>query len=391
MSSVVAIIVAAGKGERLAGVLPKQYLSLKGKAVLCLSIQAFLDHPKVSAVQVVIGESDLKLYDRAVEGLDPLGKLRPPVIGGANRTDSVINGLKAIESLNPDKVLIHDGARPNISKDVISRVIETLEDLPGCIPAMPATDTLKRVSANHIRTTVPRDDLWRAQTPQGFWYGLLVEAYGQVDGQSLTDDASVFEALGHPVKVCLGDENNIKVTYPGDIEKLEILMSGEGKKMLPDIRLGNGYDVHAIGPGSGVIINGVSIPCDFALVGHSDADVGLHAITDAILGAIAEGDIGTHFSPSDPRWKGGDSRQFLKFAVERARDKGFEISNVDVTIICERPKVGPHREAMRQAIAVTMGVSIDRVSVKATTTEKLGFTGRGEGIAAQATVLVVGK
>lgn len=387
MSKIAVIIVAAGRGRRFGGEVPKQYMTLGGMPVLRLTMQAFADHPRIAMIQPVIDMDDVQRFSQTTSGIDCL----PPVAGGATRQASVHAGLKALAPHAPDIVLIHDAARPNVDGDLIERVIDALADAPGAIPALAVVDTLKRADdAGRIETTVPRDGLWRAQTPQGFRYADIAAAHAELAGRELTDDAALLEAVGKSVKVVAGDDGNIKVTTPDDIRRLEEIMQTSGTaNPLPPVRIGTGFDVHRLGPGDGVILCGITVPSDLALIGHSDADVALHAITDAILGAIANGDIGSHFPPTEPQWQGASSDKFLIHACKLMTEAGYALGNIDLTVICEKPKVGPHRAAMRESTAKICGVDISQVSVKATTTEQLGFTGRGEGIAAQAAVTLI--
>ena len=373
------LIVAAGSGQRLGGDLPKQYLALAGRSVLRRSIDAFRAHGKIDAIRVVISADHQDLYAQAIAGLDIL----PPVTGGAARQDSVRNGLESFSGIKPDKVLIHDAARPFVTSDVIDGVLAALDRHPGAIPAVPVTDTLKRGSGGVIGGTVDRGGLWRAQTPQGFRFDTILEAHRKLSDRQLTDDAALLEAQGLNVALVPGAEGNFKITTMEDFDRATRLLSPAR-----DYLTGNGFDVHRFTAGDNVTICGVRVEHTHALEGHSDADVGLHAITDAILGAIGAGDIGQHFPPTDARWKGADSAAFLQHAASLARERGGSVVHVDVTIICERPKVGPHRQAMVQRVAEVLGLDPRRVSVKATTTEGLGFTGRREGIAAQATATV---
>jgi 2-C-methyl-D-erythritol 4-phosphate cytidylyltransferase/2-C-methyl-D-erythritol 2,4-cyclodiphosphate synthase len=320
------------------------------------------------------------LYEAAATGI---AKLLPPVEGGATRQASVLNGLERLAAEGPDYVLIHDAARPLIDAGTISRTIEALAHHPAILVAVPVVDTIKRGVRERVGDTVDRRDLWRAQTPQAFHFQAILDAHRKVAGGELTDDAAVAEAAGIPVTFVMGSERNFKVTTQDDMERAERMIGGQ-----MEFRTGNGFDVHRIIPGDGVTMCGVRIPCDMALEGHSDADVGLHALTDAILGAIGAKDIGAHFPPSDPKWRGAESWKFLDHAARLVAERGGRIAHCDVTIICERPKIGPHRDAMVQRVAEILKIAPDRVSVKATTTEKLGFTGRGEGIAAQATATV---
>jgi len=387
MPGTAVIIVAAGRGQRFGSELPKQYALLAGATVIRKTLEAFAGHSGISYIQPVIDLDFAEHFAAAADGIETL----PPVAGGASRQASVRAGLAALAGVEPDTVLIHDAARPNVSASVIDAVLAALQDAPGAIPALPVVDTLKRAGADGIEATVPRDGLWRAQTPQGFRYKEIFAAHEKYAGENMTDDAALLEAAGLSVRIVSGDENNLKVTTQEDLRRMEELMSPhQSARTLPDIRTGSGYDVHRIGPGDGVTLCGVNIACDMSLVGHSDADVALHAVTDALLGAIAKGDIGSHFPPSDPQWRGASSDRFLRHAVELMRTDGYALGNVDLTIICERPKVGPHRDTMRAKLAEICGIAVERVSVKATTTERLGFTGRGEGIAAEAVITVIG-
>lgn len=387
MPGTAVIIVAAGRGHRFGAEMPKQFLRVRGQPLLRHAVRAFLDHPGVDAVLPVIHPDDADLVADALEGLDYM----QPVSGGRARQDSVRNGLEALSEMSPDTVLVHDAARPMVPRDMIDRVIAALENHPGAVPALQVVDTLKRADHDRMITdTVSRDGLWRAQTPQGFRFGLLIDAHRKVAGQELTDDAAVMEAAGHAVAVVEGDDANLKVTTQDDLKKTERIMTdGTANRGAAGFRVGNGFDVHRLGPGDHVTLCGVVIAHDRALVGHSDADVGLHAICDAIFGALGDGDIGSHFPPTDEQWRGAPSDRFLSYACERMRDWGLEIGNIDITLICERPKIGPHRDTMRARVAEITNTELSRVSVKATTTEQLGFTGRGEGIAAQASVLLI--
>ena len=322
------------------------------------------------------------MYDAAVAGLP---KLLPPIAGGASRQDSVLNGLERLAGESPDLVLIHDAARPFIDAGTITRTIAALDEQKAVLVAVPVVDTIKRGTGGKVGDTVDRRDLWRAQTPQAFHFRDILAAHRRFAGRELTDDAALAEAAGIPVSFVLGTERNFKVTTAEDMERAEQMIGG-GVQM--EFRTANGFDVHKLIKGDGVTMCGVRIPCEFALEGHSDADVGLHALTDAVLGAIGAKDIGAHFPPSDPKWRGAESWKFLDHAAKLVRERGGRIAHCDVTIICERPKVGPHRDAMVARVAEILNIAADRVSVKATTTEKLGFTGRGEGIAAQATATV---
>ncbi len=376
MSSCIALVVAAGRGMRLGGVLPKQYLPLGGRPLLRHSLETLAAHPRVGKVRVVYHPADRDLYDGAVAGLD----LLPPVAGGAARQDSVRLGLESLEDLGPERVLIHDAARPFLDRGVIDRVLDALDDAPGAIPALPVSDTLKRGIDGVIMATLDRAQLYRAQTPQGFHFKAILGAHRAVSGEELSDDAAVAERAGLGVRLVAGSEDNFKVTQPQDFALAERLIAAGAD----EFRTGQGFDVHAFGPGDHIWLCGIKLGHERGLIGHSDADVGLHALTDAILGALGAGDIGMHFPPGDPRWLDAPSHLFLRHAADLVRDARGAIVHVDVTIICEAPRVGPHRAAMVARIAEILGLAPSRVSVKATTTERLGFTGRGEGMAAQA-------
>jgi 2-C-methyl-D-erythritol 4-phosphate cytidylyltransferase / 2-C-methyl-D-erythritol 2,4-cyclodiphosphate synthase len=378
--SCIALVVAAGRGTRLGAPLPKQYLPLGGVAVLRHGVRALAEHPSIAAVRVIIHPDDRPHYDSATAGLG----LMPPVDGGAQRQDSVRNGLESLADAAPELVLIHDGARPFLDRPVIDRVLIGLGAHQGAIAALPVRDTVKRGDGGRIVATIDRSALWRAQTPQGFHYGPIVAAHRAAAGAELSDDAAVAERAGIDVALVEGSEDNFKVTTMDDLARAERLLAARNG----DIRTGQGFDVHVFGPGDHVWLCGVAVPHDRGLVGHSDADVGLHALTDAVLGAIGAGDIGMHFPPSDPQWRGAPSHRFLRHAADLVAAGGGSIAHVDVTVICERPQVGPHRAAMAARIADILTLAPTRVSVKATTTEKLGFTGRGEGIAAQAVATI---
>jgi 2-C-methyl-D-erythritol 4-phosphate cytidylyltransferase/2-C-methyl-D-erythritol 2,4-cyclodiphosphate synthase len=380
MGSTLALVLAAGRGTRFGGDLPKQYLPLGGGTVLRHAVTAFAVHPRIDGVLVPIRPEDRAIYDEAIDGL----ALLPPVAGGKERQDSVRLGLEALAEYCPSRVLIHDGARPFPDAALIDRVLDGLDRAPAAIPALPLGDTIKRVVEGRIEATVDRTGLWRVQTPQGFHFDAILAAHRVAAGRALTDDAAVAEAAGIAPLIVAGSEENIKVTMTQDLAAAERLLAARQG----DVRVGTGFDVHPFGPGDRVFICGVEIAHGAGLVGHSDADVGLHALTDAILGAIGAGDIGMHFPPSDPQWRGASSDRFLKHAAGLVRARGGSIAMLDVTIICERPKIAPHRTAMIERVAAILGLAADRISVKATTTEKLGFTGRGEGIAAQAVATV---
>lgn len=387
--SVTAIIVAAGRGVRAGGAGPKQYRDLAGRSVLARAVRAFLDHPSVSNVRVIIHADDADLYQESIDILSGHPKLMAPVTGGRERQDSVRLGLESLESEPPEIVLIHDAARPFIDAATISRVIDTARSTGGAIAALPVFDTIKKADGKthpSIETTVSRDGLWRAQTPQGFGYRAILSAHRAAAGETLTDDAAVAERVGMKVRLVAGSPDNMKITQAEDFGMAEVLLGR--KKAMAEYRTGHGFDVHEFEDGDAVVLCGVAVPHGKKLKGHSDADAGMHALTDAILGAIGAGDIGDHFPPSDNRWKGAPSRVFLEKARDLVAERGGTVVHCDVTLICEAPKIGPHRAAMRAALADIIGIALERVSVKATTTEELGFTGRREGIAAMATATV---
>ncbi|WP_279478624.1 bifunctional 2-C-methyl-D-erythritol 4-phosphate cytidylyltransferase/2-C-methyl-D-erythritol 2,4-cyclodiphosphate synthase [Aureimonas sp. SK2] len=386
---VAAILVAAGRGSR-AGLTPygpKQYFDLGGRPVLWRTAERFLATQGVTHVVVVIHPDDHAMAGKALDGL--LDHLMI-VEGGATRQASVRCGLEALADIRPDVVLIHDAVRPFVSSEAILRVVAEIDERTGAILALPVADTLKRSDGDLIDVTVDRTGLFGAQTPQGFPFGLIREAHAKASRETrtaFTDDASIAEWAGIPVRLVAGDPENVKLTLARELTLAAERFRGD----LPmiDVRTGNGYDVHKLIPGDGVTLCGVWIPHDQALLGHSDADVGFHALTDALLATCGADDIGTHFPPSDPQWRGAPSRIFLQKAVEIVREKSGRICNVDVTLICEAPKVGPHRAAMVGVIGKVTGLDPDRISIKATTNETIGFIGRREGIAAIATVSVV--
>lgn len=375
MSGIAVLIVAAGKGLRAGTELPKQYERLAGKPMLRRTVEAFSDYP----VQVVIGPGQEDLAAEALAGLD----IARPVIGGATRQQSVRLGLESLARQAPDFVLIHDAARPLIGTDVIGAVVSALRaGAESVLPMVAASDTLRRREVDGRWILVPRDNLYRAQTPQGFVFDKILKAHQDHAEEEVTDDVALAELAGLEVTMVEGEEKNIKVTRKQDFDLAERLLAHH------DVRSASGFDVHKFTQGDHIWLCGIKIAHSHALEGHSDADVGLHALTDALLGCIGEGDIGQHFPPTDDRWKGAPSWKFLDHAVGLVAAKGGTINNVDVTIICERPKVGPHRDAMKAKIAEILKIHPSRVSVKATTTEGLGFTGRREGIAAQAIATV---
>jgi len=366
------VLVAAGTGARFGAA--KQFLPLHGKPVIAWAAKTLANHGVL--LQPV---GDAEAIGTALAGIEHL----PPVAGGATRQLSVMAGLRALEAQNPDIVLVHDAARPLIPAGTIEALVAALNTARGAIPAAAVAETLKRRGPDGLITaTVARDHLFRAQTPQAFWFADLLNAHRQFQDAAATDDAALLELAGLPVAIIPGSESNIKITWPEDLTRMESML-----RLLP--RVGTGFDVHAIEVGRQMIICGVHIPCEFGLAGHSDADVGIHALCDAIYGALAEGDIGRHFPPSDATYKNADSASFLIHAAERIKARGGELINADITIICERPKIGPHAAAMMQRLADLLGTDVARISVKATTSERLGFTGRGEGIAAQASVSVL--
>jgi 2-C-methyl-D-erythritol 4-phosphate cytidylyltransferase/2-C-methyl-D-erythritol 2,4-cyclodiphosphate synthase len=381
-----ALIVAAGRGLRAGAATPKQYATPGGVSILARTVGVFIGCPEVDLVAVVIGPDDRALYDAAIPSGHP--KLTPPATGGDTRQRSVLNGLRALAPQAPDRVLIHDGVRPFVTAEIIERVLAALKQTPGAIAAVPLSDTLKRADVQRrVAETVRRSGLWRAQTPQGFRFTDILaahEAAAAAGRSDLTDDAAVAEWAGLAVTIVDGSEANRKLTTAEDLAMLQNPDTG-----LADVRTGQGFDVHRFAPGDHVWLCGVRIAHTHGLEGHSDADVGLHALTDALLGAIGDGDIGEHFPNTDARWKGAASHVFLADALHRVQARGGRITNVDVTLLCEAPKISPHRDAMRQRIAEVLEIEVSRVAVKATTTEGLGFTGRREGIAALATATVI--
>jgi 2-C-methyl-D-erythritol 4-phosphate cytidylyltransferase/2-C-methyl-D-erythritol 2,4-cyclodiphosphate synthase len=386
-----ALIVAAGQGRRAGVAIPKQYARIGGETVLARTLAVFQEHAAIDLAMVVIAESDHALY------ADAIGcgrKIMAPTFGGATRQRSVLNGLRALKQVAPACVLIHDAARPFVTGEIIGRVLAGLERAPGAIAAVPVADTLKRTGpGGRIEATVERTGLWRAQTPQGFHYAPILsahEAAAAAGREDLTDDAAVAEWAGVPVELVEGSEDNVKLTTAEDLARAaREVRAATAMPAAGEVRTGQGFDVHRFAAGDHVWLCGVRLPHTHALEGHSDADVGLHALTDALLGAIGDGDIGQHFPNSDPRWRGAASHLFLADAARRVRERGGAISNVDVTILCEAPKIAPHREAMRARVAAILDIDMSRVAVKATTTEGLGFTGRREGIAALAAATVV--
>jgi len=372
--TVAAVIVAAGRGTRAGAGIPKQWRPLAGLRVADWAIKAFTNHPQIDHVVAVVHPDDTEF----TQSLDV-----ETVSGGASRDQSVRAGLEALAGRGFDAVLIHDVARAGVSAEIITDVIAALGQSAGAAPALAVTDALWRGQNGNVSGTQDREGLFRAQTPQGFRFEDILSAHRTHAGGA-ADDVEVARAAGLDVAIVAGNEANLKITTPGDFARMERILRGQ-----MDIRLGNGFDVHAFENGDHVVLCGVRVPHTHGLKGHSDADVGMHAVTDAIYGALAEGDIGRHFPPSEAEWKDADSAHFLDHAVKLATQKGFAISNVDCTLICERPKIGPHAAAMMQRMSEIMGLDADRISVKATTSERLGFTGREEGIAAIATATLV--
>jgi 2-C-methyl-D-erythritol 4-phosphate cytidylyltransferase/2-C-methyl-D-erythritol 2,4-cyclodiphosphate synthase len=370
------LIVAGGSGSRAGGGVAKQYRTLAGRPVLRRSIEAFLDCPRVSAIQVVVGREQEAAYTAATLDLE----LRPPAIGGETRQDSVRNGLRALVPVAPDFVLIHDAARPLVSRTTIEAVMGALTDgASAVVPMLPLADSLRRLNGGVVGQAVSRDGLRRVQTPQGFCFRDILAAHEQFIGANATDDISLAEQCAMPITAVDGEPENLKLTTMSDFCFAERLLVGAA-----ETRSGMGFDVHRFVPGDHLWLCGVRVPHDQTLEGHSDADAGLHALTDAILGALAHGDIGQHFPPSDERWRGAPSSAFLEHAASLMRSAGGAIAHCDITIICERPRLAPYREAMRVRVAAILNIEVSRINIKATTTEGLGFTGRGEGLAAQA-------
>ena len=402
----VALIMAAGSGTRLAAgmrenihEMPKQYLLINQQSVLSYSILSFLDHADIAALQIVIRAGDEMLYRETMAFIahhPQFSKILPPVLGGAERQDSVRHGLKSLAQLRPDYVLIHDAARPGVDGAMITHLLAACKDGDGAIPALPIADTIKRGAHDmYCGETLPRDGLYLAQTPQIFNYKSIQAAHEKFPEMTASDDAKLAELAGLRIKLITGARRLMKITHADDLDDVaRYLRPNTDTKTEPkmlETRMGMGFDVHRFADesaGRKLMLCGVDVPSPRGLEGHSDADVGLHALTDAILGALAAGDIGTYFPPSDPTWRNADSALFLRHAAQMVTKRGGRIINVDVTIICEAPRIGPHRAAMVARMAEILGIENDRVSVKATTTEQLGFTGRGEGIAANAVAVI---
>ncbi|HEX8666270.1 MAG TPA: bifunctional 2-C-methyl-D-erythritol 4-phosphate cytidylyltransferase/2-C-methyl-D-erythritol 2,4-cyclodiphosphate synthase [Beijerinckiaceae bacterium] len=388
--SVAAIVVAAGRGARAGGGIPKQYRALAGKPVIVHALRMLLAHPSVGTVLPVVHADDRPRFDDAVSAAGlPSDKLREPVLGGATRQDSVRRGLEALNAEAPDLVLVHDAARPFLTPGLVARAVAAGRAHGAAVPGIPVTDTIKVVDERaRVVETPDRTRLRAVQTPQAFAFPALLDAHrwaaeaGRLD---FPDDGALAEWAGLSVTVFDGEPGNVKLTHEADFAEAERRLGpGPGAAL----RVGTGFDVHALTAGDHVWLGGVRIPAERGIIAHSDGDVVLHALTDAVLGALAEGDIGVHFPPSDPQWRGASSDRFLAFAIERVRLRGGTIDNLDVTVLCEAPRIGPHRDLIRETIAAIAGVPLGAVSVKATTTERLGFIGRGEGIAAQAVAAV---
>lgn len=386
-NTIAALIVAAGESMRMGMEMPKPYLSLGGMPVLRRAALAFLEHPLVGRVQVVIRPEHAALYEEAVRGLG----LPPPAHGGAARQESVLNGLEALAAQAPDKVLIHDAARPLVSTALIGRVVEALETHAAAVPGLPVADTLRRVHANGRHEAVAREGLFCTQTPQGFDFSAILSLHRRFAGTNATDDAALAERAGIPVEMVAGEARNFKLTSREHVRDMNQIL-----EKTSETRVGTGFDVHPLKfhpPGTPssqqhLTLCGIRIPSEYRLAGHSDADAGLHALVDALLGAIGAGDIGEHFPPEDPQWSGADSGRFLIHAYRLLKSKGGEIINLDLTLICEQPRISPYRDVMAKHVADMLKLGPSRVNIKATTTEKLGFLGRGEGIAAQAVASV---
>jgi 2-C-methyl-D-erythritol 4-phosphate cytidylyltransferase/2-C-methyl-D-erythritol 2,4-cyclodiphosphate synthase len=378
---VVAVVVAGGRGARAGGEIPKQYRMIAGVPVIRSSLALFAGHAQVDAVQPVIHSDDADLFAAASAGLDVL----PPVSGRETRQGSVRSGLEAVAPLNPGIILVHDAARPFASPALVARAIAAAAESAAAVPAMPVSDTVKQVDdTGRVAATLDRSRLVTVQTPQAFAFPPLLDAHRRAAAagrDDFTDDAALAEWAGMAVAVFAGERANVKITTADDVARAEA-------ERLLDVRTGSGFDVHAFGEGDHVMLGGVRVPHTGGVIGHSDADVALHALTDAVLGALADGDIGWHFPPSDPQWRGVSSDRFLGFACERVRARGGIIAHLDVTIVCEAPRIGPHRDAMRARVAEIAGIAVERVAVKATTSETLGFTGRREGLVAMATATI---
>jgi 2-C-methyl-D-erythritol 4-phosphate cytidylyltransferase / 2-C-methyl-D-erythritol 2,4-cyclodiphosphate synthase len=383
-AAVAVLLVAAGRGLRAGGDVPKQYRLLQGRPVLAHALMPFTADPRIARIVVAIAAGDEARYAQCIAG-EKTNRLLDPVQGGETRQDSVRLGLRRLaEDGFAGPVLVHDAARPFVSPALIDRAIAAMRSEIAAIPALPVTDTIKRLDeAGRIAETPPRDRLVSVQTPQAFDLNALLAAHERAHELGLggfTDDAALMEWAGHAVATFTGETTNLKLTHPED-------MSGLDARALT-VRVGTGYDVHAFGPGDHVWLGGIGIAHDRGVLAHSDGDVALHALTDALLGALADGDIGTHFPPSDPQWRNAASSRFLAFAAERVAKRGGRIDHLDITVVCEAPRIGPHREAIRAEIARIAGIAVSRIAIKATTSERMGFTGRGEGLAALATATI---
>ncbi len=392
MEKIVALITACGRGNRFnrGEGIPKQYLPLAGVPLLRHTILAFLNHPQISDVICVIHPDDTALYEEAAAGLDLLN----PIFGGETRQASIRMGLEALRDYNPVQVLIHDGVRPFVSKRVISGILEKLETHPAVIPAIAVEDTLKKIGDGKIEWTLERENLWRAQTPQGFIYQDILNSHIAFKDLHFTDDAALNEYAGIPVAIVPGSQNNFKITTEEDYDRAKRMVSFLIHEIKEETRCGSGFDVHAFrdkkkGENNFIRICGIDVEFEKKIEAHSDGDVGIHAAIDALLGAIGDGDIGEHFPPSDQKWKNCDSREMLKIINDLLKKRSARLINLDITIICEKPKILKHKERMKEALAEILGISKTRINVKATTTEQLGFLGRGEGIAAQAIASVI--
>lgn len=385
--TVAAVIVAGGSGLRAGGERPKQYQLIGGRPVIWWTCRAFLDHPRIDHVQAVIGEGHEDMFRAATEGL----QLAQPVIGGAQRQESCRIGIEAVARHAPSLVLIHDAARPFVAASLIDDVLDQLERVPAVVPGLPVAETLKFAPGGLVSRTVDRASIWSAQTPQGFRFAPILEAYRRADAEqaaNLTDDASVAERAGLAISMIAGRPENQKLTTAEDMLRADRDMTAVQLQQRPDIRVGQGIDIHAFEEGDAVMLCGVAIPHIQRLAGHSDADVALHALTDAILGAIGEGDIGVHFPPSDGRWKNAPSRIFLQHAMELLAARGGIVAHVDLTILAEAPKISPHIGVMKASLAPLLHVDAGRIAIKATTTETLGAIGRREGMMAFATATI---
>lgn len=385
--TVAAVIVAGGSGLRAGGEVPKQYQMIGGRPVIWWTLKAFAEHPGVSHVQAVIAEGHEEMFLAAAAGLS----IETAVTGGATRQDSCRAGLEALARHRPDKVLIHDAARPFASRDLISNVIAWLDRHKAVVPGLPVAETLKLAPGGIVKATVDRSGMWTAQTPQGFSFDAILAAHRQARSSgaaNLTDDAAVAEQAGIEIAMIPGRIENRKLTTAEDIETADRALMGQRLAGLPDVRVGQGIDIHPFEEGDHVILCGVPIAHDRKLRGHSDADAAMHALTDAVFGAIGEGDIGIHFPPSDPQWRGAASAVFLAKAVDCVHRRGGLIANVDITVLAEAPRIAPHLAAMKAVLAPLLGITADRIAIKATTAERLGAIGRQEGIMAFATATV---